>query len=232
MKAMGHWIEQFLRNGVPFQAPVARRAENGVTERVIAFKDPDRLQLELVGVADRHSDMPDTITDEYAIRGFHGVTLWLEETRPTSAFLMEVLGFRPAVETESGTVRHRIGASDGRSIGAIVDLRAAPGFWTGASGVGTIHHVAFRAENERVQDAFRQEIASYGLEPTDPLDRNYFRSVYFREPGDTLFEIATDGPGLFVDEPRETSGQDLMLPAWLEPLRAEITATLPAIELP
>jgi glyoxalase family protein len=94
MTAMGHWIEQFLRNGVPFQPPVARRAECGMTERVIAFKDPDGLQLELVGVADRHSDESGTISDEYAIRGFYGVTLWLEETRPTSKVLAEVLGFR------------------------------------------------------------------------------------------------------------------------------------------
>jgi glyoxalase family protein len=102
MTAMGRWIEQFLRNGVSFQPPVARRAENGMTERVIAFKDPDGLQLELVGVADQHADKSGTISDEYAIRGFYGVTLWLGEALMLPAWLeplrAEIMATMPAIE--------------------------------------------------------------------------------------------------------------------------------------
>ncbi|HKF98983.1 MAG TPA: VOC family protein, partial [Xanthobacteraceae bacterium] len=114
-------------------------------------------------------------------------------------------------------------------LGTIVDLRAESGAPPGRQGAGSVHHVAFRAPDDDAELAMAAAVRGLGLRPTDPIDRQYFHSVYFREPGGVLFEIATDGPGFTVDEPKEALGSSLKLPAWIEPRRAQIEAALPAL---
>ena len=131
---------------------------------------------------------------------------------------------------EEGSI-FRYSAGAGAS-GAMVDLRCAPDFWSGVVAAGTIHHVAFRTANDEQQQSWREEIASAGLNVTPQLDRQYFRSIYFREPGGVLFEIATDTPGFTVDETEEELGTGLKLPSWFEPSRGDIERALPALRLP
>jgi glyoxalase family protein len=114
----------------------------------------------------------------------------------------------------------------------VVDLRRVPGFWAGAGGVGTVHHVAFRAASDEAQLGHRARLESDGVDVTPVVDRQYFRSVYFREPGGVLFEIATDPPGFALDEPAAELGTTLKLPPMYEPMRARIEQTLPPLRLP
>ncbi|MBP0573415.1 VOC family protein, partial [Mycobacterium tuberculosis] len=142
----------------------------------------------------------------------------------TGAILTDVLGFA-AGTTEGATTRHQANGA----VGGIVDLRAVGNFPRGAAGAGTVHHVAFRAVDDAAQAAMVGLLRDKGLHVTAQKDRNYFRSVYFREPGGVLFEIATDEPGFAVDEPAASLGQALKLPAFLEPSRSEIEAVLPSL---
>jgi hypothetical protein len=114
----------------------------------------------------------------------------------------------------------------------VVDLRRVPGFWRGAGGVGTVHHVAFRADNDQAQLSKRAEIERQGLDITPVIDRQYFHSVYFREPGGVLFEIATDPPGFTIDEPATELGTHLKLPPMYEASRTQIERALPQLRLP
>jgi hypothetical protein len=125
----------------------------------------------------------------------------------------------------------RFTAGDGGP-GALVDLRSAPDIWQGQVAVGTVHHVAWRAPSDEEQRAWRREIAGRGVDVTPVLDRRYFHSIYFREPGGVLFEIATDPPGFTVDEPPAELGTHLALPSWLEPQRAQLERLLPSLCLP
>jgi glyoxalase family protein len=224
--AVGFWLERLVRYHVPFEPPTTRFED----ERVIAFKDPDGLLLELVAhpsVELKAGWGHGSISAKHAIRGVYAVTLWEEGHTKTAALLTERLGFR--LVREQGSIYRY--ATDG-DLGAIVDLRVVPGLWHGVMGAGVVHHVAFRAESETVQMAARDELSASGYNITPPLDRDYFRSVYFREPGGVLFEIATDAPGFLIDEPLDQLGRALKLPAWLEPRRFEIEALLPNIHLP
>ena len=145
---------------------------------------------------------------------------------PTAAILTDVLGFAE-VGREGSVVRF---ASGDGAVGGIVDARAAGGFLPGRTGAGSVHHVAFRAADDATQAAMAEKLArDHGIRATEQKDRHYFRSVYFREPGGVLFEIATDVPGFAVDEPVASLGQALKLPPSLEPRRREIEAALPAV---
>ncbi len=229
--SLGFWLERLLRHRVEFEQPVTRFDD----ERVITFKDPDGLLLELVAnprveQADpaRLDRLADTIPAEHAIRGLYSVTLWQDGHQRTSELLTRILGFR--LVREQGSI-FRYTSADSRP-GSIVDLRIVPGLWQGTMGAGVVHHIAFRAGSDEVQMQVRDQLAAEGQNVTPALDRDYFRSVYFREPGGVLFEIATDAPGFTVDEPAATLGQELKLPDWLEPRRFEIAALLPNIHLP
>jgi glyoxalase family protein len=163
---------------------------------------------------------------EHAIRGLHGVSLLLADAGPTAAILTDVFGFAEAGR-EDGLARFR---TDGAAIGGVVDIRAAPGFLPGRLGAGSVHHIAFRAADDAEQAAMVKRLAGqHRIETTGQKDRSYFRSVYFREPGGVLFEIATDIPGFAVDESSEALGESLKLPSFLEPRRREIEAALPAL---
>ncbi|MEW5915277.1 MAG: ring-cleaving dioxygenase [Gemmatimonadota bacterium] len=225
----GFWIERFLRYGVAYEGPL--RSALG-SERILRFKDPDGLILQLVGdpAAERRNgwDGASGIPPDNAIRGLHGVTLWLEETGPTERLLSEALGFR-AVSEDEGTRRFAI---PNAPVGGIVDLRAVGGFLRGSEGPGTVHHVALAVRNASEQLAVRANVIAAGLHPTEIIDRRYFQSVYFREPAGVLFEVATEAPGFTVDEPAERLGEELMLPAQYQALRIQLETTLPPIEIP
>jgi glyoxalase family protein len=169
-----------------------------------------------------------SVPNEHSIRGIYSVTLWQESCDLTGKLLVESLGFEPVREQAS---IFRYAAKD-RGSGSIVDLRCVPGLWAGTLGAGTVHHVAFRAPDDAAQLDARNELVAKGFNVTPQIDRDYFRSIYFREPGRVLFEIATDSPGFSVDEPPDKLGQSLKLPAWLEPRRFEIEALLPNIRPP
>ena len=228
--AIGFWVERLVRHGIKYQGPT-RRGAGGDAEQVIGFTDHDGLMLEIVGhpgaeARPAWADAPG-ISRELAIHGFHAVTLWLEDAADTERVLTETLGFRPL--SEDGTTR-RYAAGDAGP-GTIVDLRTIGDFGRGAGGAGTVHHVAFRVPDDAAELQVRGRVTSAGLHPTPVIDRNYFLSVYFREPGGVLFELATNPPGFAIDEPVDHLGERLMLPPQYEPHRAEIEAVLPTIHL-
>ena len=229
--AIGFWVQRLLRYGVAHE-PLARRSFGGRQESVLALRDPDGLLLELVGHPGAEARPPGAsapgVPPEHAIRGVHAATLWVEDGGPTERALAETLGFRPVAEREN-VRRFETGAG---GPGTFVDVRTVGGFLRAQEGPGTVHHVAFRAADDAAEMAVRERVVAAGLSPTEQLDRSYFRSVYFREPGGVLYEVATDGPGFAVDEPVESLGQALQLPPQYEPRRAEIEAALPEIHVP
>jgi glyoxalase family protein len=222
LESVGWWIERLGARGLPFEAPVSR-----FDERVVALRDPDGMLLELVGSA-RYAGLEGwsggSVPAEHAIRGVHGVTLWTDG-EATEKVLTGLLGFSLSGE-ETGIRRFRSAAP----VGGVVDVRRTDGFWRGIGGVGTVHHVAFRAPDEPSQLDVRAAVEASGLQVTPVVDRQYFKSVYFREPGGVLFEVATDTPGFLWDEPEPELGRSLKLPPWLEAHRAEIADALPSLE--
>jgi catechol 2,3-dioxygenase-like lactoylglutathione lyase family enzyme len=225
--SVGFWIERFIRYQVEFSQPISRFED----ERVIAFKDRDGFMGELVAHSSAESRprwAGQSVPAEHSIRGIYSITLWQDSCDLTGKLLTETLGFRAVREQAS---IFRFAAAPGE-IASIVDLRCVPGLWPGVMGAGTVHHVAFRASDDIAQAKTRTELVSLGFNVTPVIDRDYFHSVYFREPGGVLFEIATDSPGFAVDEPTQSLGQALKLPQWLESRRFEIEALLPNIRLP
>jgi glyoxalase family protein len=222
--SIGFWTHRLLAKGVSHDA-----LEKRFDEPVLPFTDPDGLGLALVGVPDAEAEEAWTdgaIPAEHAIRGFHGVTLMLGDSTGTGAILSDVLGFKQAGR-EGPYVRFRAG----QGFGGVVDIREAKEFLAGQMGRGSVHHIAFRAADDAAQAAMaRKLVENHGLQHTPQLDRQYFRSVYFREPGGVLFEIATDAPGFAIDEPVQSLGAELKLPPFLEPRRKEIEAALPPLD--
>ncbi|PPK97935.1 glyoxalase family protein [Kineococcus xinjiangensis] len=213
----------------------AQGVEADVTTRhgadVVAFRDPDGMVLELVTAAgDTRSgwDGVAGVPAEHALRGLHAVTLTERALDPTAEVLTSLLGM--GLDGEDGG-RARFAMGDGGS-GALVDVHGTTSAERGLQAGGTVHHVAFRAPDETALARWRQGLVDAGLEATEVLDRKYFRSVYFREPGGVLFEIATDAPGFDVDEPLLELGRRLQLPPWLEPDREQIAAALPPLHVP
>lgn len=200
---------------------------------VLRFADPDGMMLELV--ADDASPAGEAwagspVPGEHALRGFQGVRATLAQSEGTVQLLTEVLGFTRHGE-EGNTTRYVAAASEGQA-GRFIDLVVEPRSGRGSSGAGTVHHIAWRVPDDAAQVALRERLLGLGYQVSPVMERNYFRSIYFREPGGVLFEVATDAPGFAVDEPRESLGQDLKLPPWLEPKRAQIEAVLPTLTLP
>ena len=218
--AIGFWTHRLVEKGVP------HALEKRFGETVLTFTDPDGMRFALVGVAgaEHEATWGRDVPAEHAIRGFHGVTLLLAKADPTAAIL-QLLGFRE-VAREGTLRRYRADVP----LGGHVDIREAGDFLRGRQGRGSVHHVAFRAADDAAQAAMVEKLTAQGMDVTEQKDRNYFRSVYFREPGGVLFEIATDDPGFAVDEPAETLGTALKLPRFLEPRRAELEAKLPPLQ--
>ncbi|HEU5274742.1 MAG TPA: ring-cleaving dioxygenase [Xanthobacteraceae bacterium] len=224
LESIGYWAQRLIEHGVSHNAP-----ERRFGEPVLTLTDPDGLSLALVGVESASGEPAwsnGAVPAEHAIRGFHGVTLMLGQAAPTGAILTDVLGFK-----EAGREGHLVRYTVDRGVGSAVTIRETEGFLPGRMGRGSVHHIAFRAIDDAQQAAMARKVrGGHHLSATAQLDRNYFRSVYFREPGGILFEIATDQPGFAVDEPVDSLGRDLKLPGFLEPHRREIEAALPPLE--
>jgi glyoxalase family protein len=222
------WGQRFDRYGVAMQ-----RIERRFGNRVLPLTDPHGLRVALVetpgALARTFTPWDDSpVPVERQIRGLEGARLRERELEPTVAFLTGVLGFRH-VATEDGW--HRYGTGDGGS-GTYVELQAAPDARRGGWGVGSIHHLAWRVDDSAHQIELRRLIEQAGRRPTPVIDRFWFESVYFLEPGGVLFELATDGPGFAVDEDRAHLGESLVLPPWLEPQRSAIESMLPPLHHP
>lgn len=225
--AFEYWAERLTEHGVGPGAAVDRFGE-----RVLEFIDPDGLRLEIVAVANP-AGVPwaaGPVPAEHAIHGFHGVTISEEGYENTAKLLTEVMGFT-AAGSEQNRFRYRAGSS-GDGLAATVDIMCVPDARHGSMGAGVIHHVAFRTADDAQQAAWRERLAGLGLNVSPVMDRTYFHSIYYREPGGVLFEIATEGPGFTVDEPAAQLGTRLMLPAQLERHRAEIERVVPPVRLP
>jgi glyoxalase family protein len=223
-RSIGYWTQRFIEKGILHQ-----KLEKRFGQSVLPFTDNDGMALALVGIADAANEpgwSNEDIPSEHAIRGFQGVTLLLDSAQKTAAMLTDVFGFRE-IAREGSVIRF---AAGGDAKGGVVDIYEATGVLRGRQGRGSVHHIAFRAADD-VQQAQMTEklIRTHGRHPTEQKDRKYFRSIYFREPGGVLFEIATDMPGFAVDEPVETLGRDLELPNFLEPRRKEIEGMLPVL---
>ena len=218
------WQERFAQLKVEHLAP-----EKRFNDEVLTFFDGDGLRLELVATSevDARTPAPSTeIPATFAIRGFHSSTLALSDASATASVLTNTMGYHLVSQTGHRT---RYSASESGP-GAYVDLLTDPTLPRGLSGAGTIHHVAFRVPDDASQANARAQIVKDGLPVSPVIDRAYFKSIYYREPGGVLFEIATDQPGFAIDEPVETLGSKLSLPPHLEPNRAEIEAGLPSID--
>ncbi|HJQ65707.1 MAG TPA: ring-cleaving dioxygenase, partial [Gemmatimonadales bacterium] len=196
-------------------------------EEAISFLDPAGLVLELVGTRDdaRPPWTAPDVSAEHAIRGIHSVAMPIEVPRKTFQLMTEVLGFEIVNEAPERT---RLAVS-GDAPGRVIDVIHAGDAPRGVNGLGTVHHVAMAIGDPEEQLRMRAELVRWGAQVTEVRDRQYFRSIYFREPGGVLFEIATVPPGFTVDETLPCLGQDLKLPPWEEPHRAHIEAVLPRL---
>jgi glyoxalase family protein len=232
--ALDWWLQRFEERGVAHGEIVTRARRS-----VLPFTDAEGQRLELVddtptdsgqGVAPGVPWTKSPVAAPNAIRGLEGVTLTVGRLEPTAAVLTDVLGFRKAGEyTEDGhsAVTFEVGPG---GPGAEVRVIERPGLPRLRNiGAGDVHHVAFRTPDEEQHVAWRERVAGAGLHVTPVIDRYYFRSIYFREPGGVLFEIATEGPGFATDEDAEHLGERLALPPFLEPHRAEIERNLKPI---
>ena len=198
---------------------------------LIVLRDPDGIEIELVGHAtdQRWVPWPDAPVDsDHAIRGFHSVTLTLAEAAATTALLTDTMGFRQ-VSKEGSRARLVTGEGGPHSI---VDLVESPEGPVGEESIGTVHHVAWRTPDAETQTAWREQLTRAGRNVTPVIDRWYFKSIYYREPGGVLFEIATDGPGFTVDEAPEKLGTTLSLPPWFQVRRDRLDRILTPIAVP
>jgi glyoxalase family protein len=222
--SVGWWRRRLVDRGVDVDPPVSRDGEE-----VLVLRDPDGMVIELVAAPGDTRSGWDGVADipsEHAVRGLHAITLSERLLEPSAQMLTDLLGMRLGGEAAD---RARFAMADGGS-GALVDLTADT-VQSGLQAGGTVHHVAFRAPDLETMTRWQHELQDSGIAVTDIRDRQYFKSIYFREPGGVLFEIATDAPGFDVDEPLLELGRSLKLPPWLEPSREQIAAALPPLQL-
>lgn len=218
------WQERFNEFGVKQEELVERFGELR-----LPFTDPDGLNLHLVVPSAKDDRKPweaAGLNADVAAKGFHGITLTLKDVSPTAKILTDVFGYR--LLKQEGNVYRFI--TDAIGSAAIVDIIEEPGGKPGLVAGGTNHHVAFRVTNEEVLMNFREKVVAQGLQITPKIDRNYFFSLYFREPGGVLFELATDNPGFATDESVGELGSHLKLPPQYEPQRRQIEKILPALQ--
>jgi glyoxalase family protein len=221
-----YWLDRFKEQHVTAEKTSARFGEE-----VIRFTDPDGLLLELIA-----SDSPGRVESwttgpvpaEHSLRGFHSVSAALEGYEQTAKLLTESFGYR--LVQESGN-RFRFTAPSESGPGRTIDLLCMPDTRAGNVAAGSVHHIAFRATDDAEQLQWRERLVELGYNVTPVMDRTYFHSIYFREPGGILFEIATEPPGFTLDERIEELGSKLRLPPWMEAARSQIEQVLPPITL-
>jgi len=237
-----YWMNRLKKNQIEFHGPSTRFDD----ELVLSLHDPDGLELEIV--AHRSADdlsaniwKKGPIPTEHSVRGFYSVTLSEEGYERTASVLTNELGFVPTrqdgsrfryeIPTAKSSYSAKVNKEEwGLQGGAkIVDVLCLPYTQQGVIGIGSVHHVAFRTPTDAQQQVLRHKLVRARLNATPVIDRFYFHSVYFREPGGVLFEIATNPPGFTVDEKAEELGTHLVLPPWLESIRADLEKILPAI---
>jgi glyoxalase family protein len=228
-EALGWWQKRLKDLSVDADAPVAR-----ADEEVLRLRDPDGLVIELVASdGDSRSgwDGAAAVPADNAIRGLFSVTMTEQDLDPTAEMLNGLLGMEFGHNTTDRTRFLMSGQEGGTEDGTAVDVLPSKAS-RGLQAAGTVHHIAFRAPDGETQARWRLELIDAGIQVTEILDRQYFTSIYFREPGGVLLEIATDQPGFTVDEPLLELGQHLKLPPWLEPNREQIQNSLPALRVP
>ena len=223
-ESIGFWHQRALQLGVTVEAP-----KTVLDSEVLTIFDNDGMRLELVASeGDMRSgwDGVSDIPQQHAVRGLHTVTLSERLLDPTAGMLTELLGMKLAGESSGAAsfdMGHGGAGASVQVVGGVMDRGLQAG--------GTVHHVAFRAPDLSTMELWQQELLSRGVSVTQIMDRQYFKSIYFREPGGVLFEIATDDPGFDIDEPLLELGRKLKLPPWLEPSREQIAMSLPKIEV-
>ena len=225
--SIGYWLDRFKEHHVPAEKTLARFGEE-----VLRFADPDGLAIELIASISSAGFEPwadSTVPVEHSLRGFHGVSIALEGYEQTATLLTETFGYRLVERLNN---RFRLAAPSEAGAGRIVDLLCRPDGSPGRVAAGSVHHIAFRARDDAEQLVWRERLVDLGYNVTPVIDRTYFHSIYFREPGGVLFEIATDPPGFTLDESLEELGDQLRLPPWLEPTRSQVEEVLPAIKVP
>jgi glyoxalase family protein len=223
----GYWLARFKEYHV-----TAERVAVRFGEEVIRFVDPDGMLVELVTsspAAEMEPWIDSRVPAEHSLRGFHSVSVSLEGYAHTAKLLTETFDYQ--LVQEAGN-RLRFAAPDDAGAGKMIDLLCMPDSHPGRVAAGSVHHIAFRVPNDEEQIVWREKIVSLGYNVSPVMDRVYFHSIYFREPGGVLFEIATDPPGFALDESPEELGTRLRLPPWMEASRAQIESVLPPIALP
>jgi len=218
------WLKRLEDHNVTYNKVAEKFGEPYLT-----LLDPDGLKLELTASKTIDNRIPwetAEVKAENAIKGFHGVTITTNKMQPTADILTGVFGYK-LLEQHVNRYRFVTDAVDNANI---VDLVEVAGEVAGHVAGGSVHHVAFRVKNEEVLMQYRKKIAALGLHITEKIDRNYFYSLYFREPGGVLLELATDNPGFAIDEPVEELGLNLKLPAQYEQYRATLEKTLPKLD--
>jgi glyoxalase family protein len=225
--SVSYWLERLKANHVP-----AERGPERFGQEVIRFADPDGMPLELIAAKPAAAVQPwagSTVPAEHALGGFHGVSAALEGYERTAKLLTEIFGY--TLVHEAGN-RFRFAAPGEDGAGKLIDLLCMPDRRRASGGAGSVHHIAFRAKDDAEQRVWREKLVGMGFNVSPVMDRTYFHSIYFREPGGILFEIATDPPGFTADEAFEELGTNLRLPPWMERARAQIEATLAPISFP
>ena len=222
--ALDYWTHRLGAHRVPAQSVRTRFGQP-----VLGFSDPDQMPLEINFMPEPAGQAwpAGPVPFEHALRGFHGVTISEANYERTAALLQDAMGFQ-AVGKEGNRFRYRTGTG----LASTVDLLWTPDAPRESLGAGVVHHVAFRTPDDSQQAAWRNDLGALGRNVSPIMDRCYFHSIYFREPGGVLFEIATDTPGFTLDQPAEQLGTKLMLPPWFESQRSAIERILPPVKLP
>jgi glyoxalase family protein len=224
--SLDYWVDRLTEHGIPVGETETRRQTAAVP-----FTDPHGLPVTLHETGDERQFAPWTsspVPVDHQIRGLHSVRLWQQDLATSAAFLTGILGF---VDLGSEGEWTAFGLEGGGS-GRYLEIREIPDAERGRWGTGGVHHVAWRVPDDGTELAVRARIERARRRPTEVIDRFWFKSVYFLEPGGVLFELATDGPGFTVDEDPATLGEHLVLPPWLEAQRKQIEAALPPLKPP
>jgi glyoxalase family protein len=221
---LGFWGERLEKYGTTLS-----KIESRFGQQVLPLVDPHGMRLALVADEKRRTFEPwneSSVPVERQVRGLYGARLWERDAAATASFVTNAMGFEKQAE-EGGWTRYGF-----RDAAGVVDVRETPSERRGRWGIGAVHHLAWRVDDDQHQLAVREQVEHGGARATPVIDRFWFKSVYFKEPGGVLFEIATDGPGFAIDEDPAHLGESLVLPPFLEEHRQKIETVLPAINLP